>query len=86
LPSGTFEDAARPDVLCVPGGFGVIDAMEDGATLDWLRRAADDAWRDYGACTAQGVRFVRPPAEQPYGWVAVFEDLYGDRWDLIDPA
>ena len=31
----------------------------------------------------RGVRFVRPPSEQPYGTVAVFEDLYGNRWDLI---
>jgi uncharacterized glyoxalase superfamily protein PhnB len=33
--------------------------------------------------TAQGVRFVRPPKEAPYGTVAVFEDLYGNRWDLV---
>ena len=32
---------------------------------------------------SDGIRFVRPPSEQPYGTVAVFEDLYGNRWDLI---
>jgi len=43
----------------------------------------DDFWRDYEAISAAGVRFVRPPSEQSYGIVAVFEDLYGNRWDLI---
>jgi len=43
----------------------------------------DDFWRDHRAMTAAGVRFVRAPSEQPYGTVAVFEDLYGNRWDLV---
>ena len=43
----------------------------------------DDFWRDYRAMSAAGVTFVRPPSEQPYGVVAVFEDLYGNRWDLL---
>jgi catechol 2,3-dioxygenase-like lactoylglutathione lyase family enzyme len=42
----------------------------------------DDFRRDYERMTAAGVRFVRPPSEEPYGTVAVFEDLYGNRWDL----
>jgi len=46
----------------------------------------DDFDRDYAAYRARGVRFVRPPAEQPYGKVAVFEDLYGNLWDLIQFA
>lgn len=45
----------------------------------------DDFWRDYHAMTTDGIRFVRPPAEEPYGTVAVFEDLYGNLWDLIQP-
>jgi len=45
----------------------------------------DDFWRDYRAMSDEGIRFVRPPAEQPYGTVAVFEDLYGNRWDLLQP-
>lgn len=44
----------------------------------------DDFWRDYRRMQAAGIRFVRPPSEQPYGTVAVFEDLYGTRWDLIE--
>jgi catechol 2,3-dioxygenase-like lactoylglutathione lyase family enzyme len=46
----------------------------------------DDFDRDYEAYRARGVRFVRPPAEQPYGKVAVFEDLYGNLWDLVQFA
>lgn len=46
----------------------------------------DDFWRDYSAYRASGVVFVRDPVEQPYGTVAVFEDLYGTRWDLIQFA
>jgi catechol 2,3-dioxygenase-like lactoylglutathione lyase family enzyme len=43
----------------------------------------DDFWRDYNAYTAQGVEFHRPPSEAPYGTVAVFKDLYGTLWDLV---
>jgi catechol 2,3-dioxygenase-like lactoylglutathione lyase family enzyme len=45
----------------------------------------DDFWRDYRAYTAQGVKFVRPAREETYGTVAVFEDLYGNLWDLLQP-
>jgi catechol 2,3-dioxygenase-like lactoylglutathione lyase family enzyme len=43
----------------------------------------DDFWRDYRAYKAKGVRFVREPADESYGTVAVFNDLYGNLWDLI---
>lgn len=43
----------------------------------------DDFWRDYRRYSAAGVRFVREPSVEPYGTVAVFEDLYGNRWDLL---
>ncbi|GAB4200353.1 MAG: VOC family protein [Wenzhouxiangellaceae bacterium] len=43
----------------------------------------DDFWRDYQAMVDQGIVFIRPPKEEPYGTVAVFEDLYGNRWDLL---
>jgi cyclohexyl-isocyanide hydratase len=45
LPTATFDDVPRADILCVPGGFGTVAAMEDAATLDWLRQvAAEAAW------------------------------------------
>jgi len=50
----------------------------------FLFLATDDFWRDYHRMTAAGVRFVRPPNVASYGTVAVFEDLYGNRWDLIE--
>src|SRR5271169_3446440 len=43
----------------------------------------DDFWRDYRAMTERGVKFVRPQSEESYGTVAVFEDLYGNQWDLL---
>ena len=43
----------------------------------------DDFWRDYQRMVSVGVRFVREPMEQAYGTVAVFEDLYGNKWDLL---
>ena len=46
----------------------------------------DDFWRDYEALLARGVTLVRAPSEESYGTVAVFEDLYGNRFDLIEPS
>lgn len=43
----------------------------------------DDFWRDYKAYKDKGVVFVREPKEEEYGTVAVFEDLYGNLWDLL---
>ena len=45
----------------------------------------DDFWRDFRAYTAKGIVFVREPKEEPYGTVAVFRDLYGNLWDLLQP-
>lgn len=45
----------------------------------------DDFWRDYNAYTEKGIKFVRQPAKEAYGTVAVFEDLYGNLWDFIGP-
>jgi catechol 2,3-dioxygenase-like lactoylglutathione lyase family enzyme len=44
---------------------------------------SDDFWRDYKQMQSVGINFVREPKEAPYGTVAVFEDLYGNLWDLI---
>ena len=45
----------------------------------------DDFWRDYRSLQSQRVEFVRDPKDEPYGTVAVFKDLYGNLWDLIQP-
>lgn len=49
----------------------------------FLFLATDDFWRDYRDMNEQGIHFVRAPKEEVYGTVAVFEDLYGNQWDLI---
>jgi catechol 2,3-dioxygenase-like lactoylglutathione lyase family enzyme len=49
----------------------------------FLFLSTDDFWRDYNAMHAQGIEFVREPKEAEYGTVAVFKDLYGNLWDLL---
>ena len=44
----------------------------------------DDFWRDYNEMISRGIEFVREPKEQSYGMVAVFKDLYGNQWDLLE--
>jgi catechol 2,3-dioxygenase-like lactoylglutathione lyase family enzyme len=44
---------------------------------------SDDFWRDYNEMVEKGIKFVREPKQAEYGMVAVFEDLYGNRWDLL---
>lgn len=44
---------------------------------------SDDFWRDYNDMVSCGIEFVRPPKQAGYGWVAVFADLYGNLWDLL---
>jgi catechol 2,3-dioxygenase-like lactoylglutathione lyase family enzyme len=45
----------------------------------------DDFNRDYRQMRERGIRFVRPPKQEAYGTAAVFEDLYGNQWDLLQP-
>ena len=44
----------------------------------------DNFWRDYRAMVQRGIKFLEEPREETYGTVAVFEDLYGNRWDLLE--
>lgn len=46
----------------------------------------DDFWRDYEKLKGREIEFIRSPQEHPYGTVAVFKDLYGNLWDLIEPV
>jgi catechol 2,3-dioxygenase-like lactoylglutathione lyase family enzyme len=50
----------------------------------FLFLSTDDFWRDYRQMLVNGIRFAREPVEQSYGTVAVFEDLYGNLWDLVE--
>lgn len=49
----------------------------------FLFLSTDDFWRDYNRMRADGINFVREPREESYGIVCVFEDLYGNLWDLV---
>lgn len=52
----------------------------------FLFLTTDDFWRDYNEMVAQGIQFMREPKVEPYGTVAVFADLYGNLWDLLEMA
>src|SRR3954464_818348 len=67
-----------------PEQAAFIGNQAGGRVFLFLR--TDDFDRDHRAMTDQGVVFVRPPAVQPYGKVAVFLDLYGNKWDLVEFA
>lgn len=93
------EQDKRWVVVAPPGSAGTTLLLARAATPEqepfvgnqaggrvFLFLSTDDFWRDYQEMVERGVRFVRPPSEQPYGLVAVFEDLYGNRWDLVQYA
>jgi catechol 2,3-dioxygenase-like lactoylglutathione lyase family enzyme len=58
-----------------------IGNQAGGRVFLFLR--TDDFWRDYDRMIAEGITFIRPPKTESYGTVAVFADLYGNRWDLL---
>ncbi len=60
-----------------------VGAQTGGRVFLFLH--TDDFRRDYAAYKERGVTFVEEPRQEPYGTVAVFTDLYGNRWDLIEP-
>ena len=60
-----------------------IGNQTGGRVTFFLR--TDDFWRDFRSLQSRGVEFVRPPKEEDHGTVAVFKDLYGNLWDLIEP-
>ena len=84
-PPGAGENAATLLLAraATPEQAAFIGNQAGGRVFLFLR--TDDFWRDYEAYRARGVRFVRDPATRAYGTVAVFKDLYGNRWDLIGP-
>ena len=67
-----------------PGQAAFIGNQAGGRVFLFLH--TDDFARDYESMRAKGVRFVRGPSQAPYGTVAVFEDIYGNRWDLVQFA
>ncbi len=93
------EQGKRWVVVAPPGEAGATLLLARAATPEqeafignqaggrvFLFLRTDDFWRDYQAMRAEGVTFVREPKQAEYGTVAVFLDLYGNRWDLIEFA
>lgn len=90
------EQDKRWVVVRPPGSVGctLLLAQADGEVQEkaigdqsggrvFLFLRTDDFWRDYNRMRADGIEFVREPLEADYGVVAVFKDLYGNQWDLI---
>jgi catechol 2,3-dioxygenase-like lactoylglutathione lyase family enzyme len=87
-PPGAAKDRAECQLLlaraATPEQEARIGSQTGGRVFLFLY--TDDFWRDYEAYQAKGVEFVREPKEEPYGTVAVFLDLYGNMWDLLQPS
>lgn len=66
-----------------PAQHAAVGNQGGGRVMFFLN--TDDFARDHAAMLARGVRFLEEPRHEPYGSVAVFEDLYGNKWDLIEP-
>jgi catechol 2,3-dioxygenase-like lactoylglutathione lyase family enzyme len=82
-PPGSIESClllARADS---PSQFSSIGNQTGGRVFLFLH--TDDFWRDYADMRARGVIFREEPRKEPYGTVAVFQDLYGNLWDLLQP-
>jgi len=82
-----------------PGSHGTNLLLAQAATPEQLQQVGKQAagrvflflytdhfWRDYRLMQAASVKFLETPRQEPYGTVAVFEDLYGNKWDLLEPA
>jgi catechol 2,3-dioxygenase-like lactoylglutathione lyase family enzyme len=81
-------DGARDAALLLARAVGPEQQAavgRQGGGRVFLFLHTDDFARDYAAFQARGVRFVEAPRVEAYGRVVVFEDLYGNRWDLIEP-
>ena len=94
-----LDDSKRWVVVAPPGAkeCGLLLAQADGARQQaaignqtggrvFLFLYTDDFWRDYKDMSEKGVVFKEEPREEVYGTVAVFEDLYGNKWDLLEQA
>ena len=99
LVEDTALEDGRRWVLVRPGAGGTNLLLARAATPEQEARIGDqtggrvafflhtdDFRRDYEAMKARGVKFCEEPRREAYGTVAVFEDLYGNRWDLLEPS
>lgn len=92
------EDTYQPEqvVVAPPGSAGATLLLARASRPEqipfagnqtggrvFLFLSTDDFWRDYNRMISAGIRFTREPKNEEYGTVAVFEDLYGNLWDLV---
>ncbi|MDF2905520.1 MAG: hypothetical protein K0R34_841 [Herbinix sp.] len=90
------EQDKRWVVVAPPGSMGTTILLARASKMEqesfignqaggriFLFLGTDDFWRDYKEMITRGIEFVREPKEQDYGIVAVFKDLYGNLWDLV---
>lgn len=82
-PPGASESRLLLARASTPEQASRIGSQTGGRVFLFLY--TDDFWRDYNHYRAQGVVFIREPKNEPYGTVAVFQDLYGNLWDLLQP-
>jgi catechol 2,3-dioxygenase-like lactoylglutathione lyase family enzyme len=82
-PPGAKESRLLLARASTPEQASRIGAQTGGRVFLFLY--TDDFWRDFNRYQAQGVVFVREPKNEAYGTVAVFKDLYGNLWDLLEP-
>lgn len=84
-PPGATETQCRLLLARAVGGDQSLRIGNQTGGRVFLFLYTDDFWRDFRAYQAKGIQFVREPKEEPYGTVAVFQDLYGNLWDLLQP-
>ncbi|MBN8480515.1 MAG: VOC family protein [Xanthomonadales bacterium] len=82
-PSGSEETSFLLARAANPEQQAAIGRQAGGRVFLFLH--TDNFARDHARMQTLGVRFVESPRHEPYGTVVVFEDLYGNRWDLIEP-
>jgi catechol 2,3-dioxygenase-like lactoylglutathione lyase family enzyme len=83
VPPGDGETSLLLAKAANPEQATRIGDQTGGRVFLFLR--TDDFWRDYAAYKARGVDFTEEPREEAYGTVIVFRDLYGNKWDLVQP-
>ncbi len=81
-PPGSHETTILLARASKPEQEAFIGNQSGGRVFLFLN--TDDFWRDYNNMLAKGIEFVREPKEADYGTVAVFKDLYGNLWDLLE--
>lgn len=81
-PPGSDGSALLLAKASTPEQERVVGSQTGGRVFLFL--STDNFWRDYRRMISDGVKFVREPKVESYGTVAVFEDLYGNLWDLLE--